>query len=117
MKFPCVEIARRKVEGVRATWERVVQKPTIYAAWYLEADWPAWKALCPDMKNHWSEWMAWSEKQMPEFRRQGMSVEPATIRPEGFAAWAKKNGRGLGSNDRATYAAMVGQGQTDAPMA
>lgn len=86
---------------------------TMYAAWYLESDWPAWRALCPDMKEHWSDWKAWSEKQLPEFRRQGMSVQPATIRPEGFAEWAKRNRRGLGSTDRAAYAAMVGQGAAD----
>lgn len=87
-----------------------------FASWYAESDWPEWVALCPDMKTSHQEWLAWSEKQLPQFRAQGMIVEPVTIRPDGFAKWAKEQGRGHTSGDRAAYAVMVGLDQTDAPV-
>lgn len=85
-----------------------MQPTKTFAAWYVESDWPEWQAFCSDLPPTYADWRAAADQQLPFFRAQGLNVEPATIRPAAFKAWADENGRGYGNTDRASYAVMIG---------
>lgn len=80
----------------------------ICAAWFRREDWPKWMALDPDVQPDFAKWLAKMEKAVANYQKAGIPIIKVVIDPDEFEAWAKQNGRGFGTNDRAAFAGIKG---------
>ena len=77
----------------------------IALAWLRAEDWPAWCEMDPDFQRDYRHWLKRMEAAEAKCRAAGIHVERIVIEPDEFAKWSKANGRGLGTADRAAFAA------------
>jgi hypothetical protein len=81
-------------------------RPTIALAWFREEDWSTWLAVAPDFQPDRGHWLRRCEGQIAALEARGIEGK-ITLDPPLFVAWAQQNGKGLGTKERAAYAALV----------
>jgi len=76
------------------------------AAWFRRDDWPRWLEIDPDFQPDYEHWLKRMEAAVAQHQARGVPIIRTIIVPDEFLAWAKANGKGVGTMDRAAYAAF-----------
>jgi hypothetical protein len=75
-------------------------------AWFDESDWQAWRAIDANFPPDFDYWRQRMQTTLTRLESAGVPVFKVIISPSEFLAWSKENGCGVGSSQRAHYAAM-----------
>lgn len=77
----------------------------IAVSWFRQEDWPQWCELDPDFQPDHAHWLRRMDALFAQ-QPPGVTFVKVVIEPAEFMRWSKANGRGVGTLERAAFAAM-----------
>ena len=75
------------------------------AAWFRREDWQRWCEIDRDFQPDYNHWLRRMEKKLTQLKAAGVPTIKTVILPDEFLAWSQANNKGVGTADRAHYAA------------
>ncbi len=78
----------------------------IAVAWLLEKDWKRWQELDDQMPDY-PRWLAKIESAIKQAEQAGATPVKVEVDPNTFVAWCNANGKTVGRESRAHYAAQI----------